>query len=250
MTTDATDIHYTLDGSDPRLFGGTIATTALTATLSGGSPKVSQPLFFAAATTLKARSYNATTGEWSALNEAYFRIDMEPASAANLVISEIHYHPADPATSQELAASLDQDDFEFIELHNIGSLAVDLTGVAFGTGITFAFADGASLPAGARLVLVDNLAAFTARYGMPAPGLVAGVYGGRLSNSGERLVLASTATGVIRDFTYGDAPPWPAAADGSGNSLVLLNPASNPNHALPANWAASSAIGGTPGGAN
>ena len=32
--------------------------------------------------------------------------------------------------------------------------------------------------------------------------------------------------------------------------FVLLNPETNPNHALPANWAAGSTLGGTPGGAN
>ena len=247
MSTDATAIYYTLDGSDPRLFGGSVAPTAIAATLSGGGPKVSETLFFSAPTTLKARSFNEASGEWSALNEAFFRIDMDPASAANLVISEIHYHPADPATSAELAVSPDKNEFEFIELLNIGPLAVDLTGVSFSLGITFAFPDGTSLPAGARLVLVRNLAAFTARYGTPAPGVVAGEFSGNLSNGGERLVLASTATGVIQDFNYGDAQPWPASADGLGYSLVLLNPASNPDHALPANWAASAAPGGTPG---
>lgn len=215
-----------------------------------GGANLADPLFFVAATTLKARSYHSTTGEWSALNEAFFTPVAEPAGPANFVISEIHYHPADPATSEELAVSNDKNDFEFIELNNIGPVAVDLTGVAFTRGITFVFGSGEILPAGARVVLVGNFAAFTARYGMLAPGVVRGVFGGRLDNSGERLTLTGPGGLVIRDFTYDDQPPWPPEADGPGYSLVLLNPDSNPDHDLPVNWAASRAIGGSPGGAD
>ena len=39
-------------------------------------------------------------------------------------------------------------------------------------------------------------------------------------------------------------------ADGDGYSLVLFNPDTAPDHALPANWAASTTLGGTPGGAD
>jgi hypothetical protein len=245
MSTAADIIYYTLDGSDPRLPGGAPAPSAVAATIGGG---VAAPVTITPPVTLKARSYNSATSEWSALNEALFVPDSEPASAANLLISEIHYHPADPSTPQELAASSDNNDFEFIELCNIGPLTVDLTGVAFTTGISFAFPAGAELPPGARLVLVQNLAAFTARYGTLAPGVIAGVNSGRLDNAGERLILSSTVTGMIRDFVYDDAPPWPTAADGLGHSLVLLNPGSNPDHAAASNWTASSVIGGTPGG--
>jgi hypothetical protein len=217
---------------------------------SGGGANVSDPLFFAQATTLKARSYNSVTREWSAHNEAFFRPLSEPATSANLVISEIHYHPADPSTPEELAVTSDKNDFEFIELQNIGDTALDLTGVAFTRGITFVFPPGGILPAGARVVLVQNLAAFTARYGSLAPGAVAGVFSGRLDNGGERLTLLGAGGVVIRDFAYSDLPPWPTTPDGFGYSLVLLNPESNPDPALAASWAASATIGGTPGAAD
>jgi hypothetical protein len=249
MTTAADAIYYTLDGSDPRRFGGALSPAALAATFAGGA-NVSEPLFFATATTLKARSYHSVSGEWSALNEAFFKPVAEPASAANLAISEIHYHPAEPATPAELAVSTDKNDFEFIELCNIGPAAVDLTGAAFTRGIAFAFAAGEILPAGARIVLVANPAAFTARYGPPAPGVVAGAYAGRLDNAGERLTLVGAGGLLLRDFAYDDKLPWPPAADGSGYSLVLLEPAANPDHAQPANWSASPLIGGSPGGAD
>ena len=51
----------------------------------------------------------------------------------------------------------------------------------------------------------------------------------------------------IRDFSYDDKAPWPTAADGSGPCLVLINPGSNPDHSMAANWRTSYEVGGTPG---
>ena len=42
--------------------------------------------------------------------------------------------------------------------------------------------------------------------------------------------------------------PWPAGADGTGYSLVLIAPHTNPDHALPTNWRLSARSGGNPGG--
>ena len=167
--------------------------------------------------------------------------------AGNLVVSEIHYHPLEAATPAEQAAGTDKNDFEFIELRNISpSLTLDLAQVAFTTGITFSFAGSAvtSLAPGAHVVVVKNAAAFAARYGTALP--VAGAYPNSLDNAGERIVLAAGGT-VLRDFTYDDAAPWPAAADGSGPSLVLRDPLSNPDHGVAANWRASVLVGGSPG---
>ncbi len=236
ITAPAGTIYYTLDGSDPRLPGGAI---------SGSAATYSVPPVFSGPGQLKARVLNG--GEWSALTSAFFSIDSEPASPANLVISEIHYHPGEPSTPGEIAISLDRDDYEFVELYNIGPKAVDLTGVLFSNGISFAFADHTLLASGARLVLVRDLAAFTARYGPPDPGLVGGEYSGRLSNDGEQLTLAKLGFGTLHELTYSDQPPWPVDADGIGYSLILLAPANNPDPAVPANWAAGSTLGGTPG---
>ena len=41
--------------------------------------------------------------------------------------------------------------------------------------------------------------------------------------------------------------PWPEAADGDGYSLVLIDPASNPDHAIASNWRSSTLPGGNPG---
>ena len=197
--------------------------------------------------TVSARTYNSGSGEWSALNSAFFSIDSEPASSSNLVISEIHYHPAEPSTVEELAESTDRDDYEFVELFNVGAKAVDLTGVLFDDGISFVFPDNTLLASGARIVLVRDLDAFTARYGSLSPGVIAGQYTGRLSNDGERLALSKNGTGVLHEVTYNDQLPWPTDADGIGYPLFLVDPTSSPNHQLETSWSAHAVLGGTPG---
>ncbi|MCP5519600.1 MAG: CotH kinase family protein [Verrucomicrobiales bacterium] len=218
----------------------------LTASLPSTGTHVSEPLFLSAPTVLRAR---ARQGEiWSALNEAAFTIDTEPASAANLVISEFCYRPAEPVEPAETAVTTNRDDFEFIELLNIGEHPIDLGGVAFVEGIFHGFAPGTLLAPGARLVVARNPAAFAVRY--PAAPTPTGPFDGRLGNDGERLVLRDAAGEVLRDFTYNDRQPWPEAADGEGFSLVLIRPETNPDHAQPANWRASMQTGGKPGEAD
>ncbi|MCP5117581.1 MAG: hypothetical protein GY953_42705, partial [bacterium] len=126
-----------------------------------------------------------------------------------------------------------------------------LTGVRFTKGIDFDLAPGMQLGPGAYLLIVRNQAAFEFRYGTSFP--VAGEYRANseanLSNGGERLKLSFGGGTPIRDLEYDDAAPWPAAADGTGSSLVLLDPATVPDHALAQNWTASITTGGSPGSA-
>jgi hypothetical protein len=49
---------------------------------------------------------------------------------------------------------------------------------------------------------------------------------------------------AVVDFSYDDKPPWPAAADGMGASLVLRNPSAFPDHGKAENWVASAVPGG------
>jgi hypothetical protein len=52
---------------------------------------------------------------------------------------------------------------------------------------------------------------------------------------------------TIFSFRYSDEAPWPAAADDSGHSLVLMSPGTHPNPSLAENWRPSASTGGTPG---
>ena len=215
--------------------------------LVGATQSTTTPIVLNTTQTLRARALSA--GEWSGGNFAFYNVNSAPASSANLVVSELHYHPAAPVRAAELAVSADKDDYEFIELQNISAGYVDLNGVQFTEGVHFSFAMSPiqQLAPGARVLVVKNRPAFEARYGagLPIAGEFTDLTG--LSNSGERLALTGPA-GAIRDFDYDDASPWPAAADGGGAALVLIAPAANPDHALAANWRASFDRGGTPGG--
>jgi len=208
---------------------------------------LTKPILISAPSLLKARAYNIATGLWSPLNSAFFTIDTVPADATNLVISELHYHPAEPATPKEIAVSSDRDNYEFVELLNIGPRSIDLSDVYFSDGIVFNFPPNTILGAGARAIVVRNEAAFIARYGELPDSVVIGQYSGRLSNDGERVILTSSSTGDLHDFTYNDQPPWPTLPDGEGHSLVLVEPASGPDHTKPTSWLPHAKIGGAPG---
>jgi hypothetical protein len=175
-----------------------------------------------------------------------------PAAAGNLVVSEVHYNPANP-TGGELSASSDNDEFEFIEVRNISaSQTVNLAGCRFTGGIDYTFPNTTLAP-GAYAVIPRNSTAFAARYpGVPtlAHYYVAG--DNFLSNGGEELALIG-ATGLdITRFSYNDSGSvkWPASPDGSGPSLVLVAPLTNPDATDPLHWRASASIHGNPGGSD
>lgn len=224
-TTADTEIWATFDGSDPRLTGGSVHPAAVRVT----DPP---PDLFAVhgPTRIRLRARRTTDGEWSALNEAAFHVGTAvAASADSLVISEIHYHPDTTA---------DPDAQEFLEFLNVGPQPIDLTGCHFTRGLDYVFPAGTVLASGQRLVVTaSQFLNDTA-----------------LANTGERLTLVQPDGTVIRDFSYDDALPWPAEADGSGPSLILM--AADAAHATDAwhshglNWRASAVPGGTPGTAD
>jgi len=223
MTTPVGTIFYTRDGTDPRLLGGGV---------SPSSFNYSAPLALSSSIRFKARTRNGVT--WSPLTDATFYIIQ---NYTNLLITELMYHP--PGTT-----NIDGDQFEFIELKNVSGTTLELSGVHFTGGINYTSPVGTFLAPGQFAVLVGDPSAFTNRY----PGVpVFGVYSGKLSNSGETLSLVHVNEAPIFSVNYGTRPPWPAAADGTGFSLVPVNPNLNPDPDNPVNWRASSTIGGSPG---
>lgn len=209
------------------------------------------PLDLNSSVNVMARSYDGV--KWSPLSQANFAVNTIPATVDNLVISEIHYRPAQPSAAEAAEGFLTRGDFEYIELLNIDPVnSISLEGVEFADGITFAGFDD-SLPAnarvlspGQRVLLVKNQAAFELRH---TGAVIAGEFSGSLSNEGEQIILTDAGGMVIRDFSFGITFPWPeAAGDGTGFSLVLNNPAINPDHTLPSSWRSSVSPGGTPGG--
>jgi hypothetical protein len=213
LSAPAGTIYYTLDGSDPRITGGGISASAI---------PYSSPIALAASGHVAARALVGT--DWSALEEADFVLERP------LRVTELMYNP----TGTNL---------EYVELANVGDDPFDVGGMAFTVGITFTF-PSMVVPAGGRVLVVQNLAAFQAFYGMGLP--IAGVYTGALSNGGEQLLLVGPDMGTVQNFTYSDA--WYPTTDGGGYSLVIRDPYGDPAlWNVAAGWRASTALQGSPG---
>jgi hypothetical protein len=199
-----------------------------------------------------------STGRYSHWSDA-IQFIATPGSATDLLsglrISEVHYNPGAPAVAEIAAGFVDNDDFEFIELTNIGTTNLDLRSVRLvetarpdgdREGVDFDFSTGAisQLAPGQRMVVVENLAAFRVRYGNDVP--VAGQWNGRLDNAGEQLTLQAAGT-IIQQFSYSD--DWYDVADGVGSALEVID-VSQPDLSkwnTKEAWRPSSITGGTPG---
>jgi hypothetical protein len=198
LTAAAGQIYFTTNGSDPLLPNGSLSPAA---TLYTG------PITLASDTDLRARALAA--GAWSALTQAAF------TTRPPLRITEILYHASSDGTQ-------DDDDFDFIELTNVGSVTIDLRGMSIAGGVAFDFDSGTvhSLGAGQAVVIVGNIAAFSSRN--PAPEIiVAGEYSGRLNNMGEPIEVLGPLGQTIVRATYSDE--WYSITDDEGFSLVPRN---------------------------
>jgi hypothetical protein len=212
-------IYVTFDGTDPRLAGGAISPTAQVYT---------QAVVLTSPTVVRARVRSNTT--WSALSQAQF---YPPQDFSKLQLSEIMYNPPK-------SGLVDGEEFEFLEMKNSGTNLLELTGVSFTRGITFAFTNETTLAPGQYFVLARNAVQYAARY-PNAP--LHGLYSGKLDNNGETLELATAPGGTIFSVKYNNAAPWSAEADNSGLSLQRINFAGEATNAL--TWIAAPP---TPGG--
>ncbi|NLH17644.1 MAG: lamin tail domain-containing protein, partial [Phycisphaerae bacterium] len=160
-----------------------------------------------------------------------------------LRISELMYHPQDPATG----SGFDAEAFEYLELANIGDHPLSLTGMQLTNGVLFAFPDGAALPAQSYLLVVKNFEALASRYTIPAGVQVFGPYAGGLANSGETLKLEDATHSTIVEFKYDD--DWYPLTDGDGFSLTAADLAGTAHNDWDRRtaWRASTFKGGTPG---
>ncbi len=245
-------IRYTLDGTDPRPFGGATPGTGSTYTA---------PLVINATTVLTARRQSTFTPfpqgaasiSWSAPRQRVYLVNEFFAAAGDVSISEVHFNPLGP-TAAELAAApgTDADDYEWIEIKNTGSRTVNTFEMRFPAGSPFAEElrlEPLSLSPGASCVVVKNRAAFLARYGAGLNAAIAGEWGkGNLDNSGEEIRLQSRDGSVLAQFAYSDGDGWPDRADGKGAALEYTGPAfATADYETAANWRSSSEVHGSPG---
>lgn len=172
------------------------------------------------------------------------------------VINEIMYRPG--TTYPENTG------LEFVELHNPGTAAVDLSGWAFTDGVAYTFPAGTTLPAGGFLVVASNPTTLAASGGYSG-ALGPWTGGDKLSNNGETITLSqpngSGGWTTIDEVDYADEGDWAVrtrdslggwswvtTANTGGRSLERRNPALASTNGQ--NWAPSGAAGGTPGAVN
>jgi hypothetical protein len=176
-----------------------------------------------------------------------------------IVISEIMYNPDRPD-----GGSYTNDQYEYVELHNISAEPVTLYRYdkgepwKFTDGIQFTFPDDIPIviPAGGYLLVVKKPEAFSWRYPSVPAEKIFGPYDGKLSNAGERLELSmpgdidrfgvrqyirvdriSYSDGSHPENCPGSADLWPTEPDGNGASLARKVFADYGND--PDNWNAS-----------
>lgn len=155
----------------------------------------------------------------------------------SLVFTEIHYHPIEEARDGDAGSA-----YEFVELYNSNPYFEDISGWKLDGAVEFVFPPGTRIEGLKRLVVAADPEKLKARHGITN---VLGPWMKRLGNEGDTLRLVKGSGGVVLEVSYSDEAPWPVAADGAGHSLVLVRPSYGENH--PWAWAASAAIGGSPG---
>jgi hypothetical protein len=175
-----------------------------------------------------------------------------------IVITEIMYNPDWPAGSL-----YENDQYEYIELHNISGSAVTLYDSSenipwkFTDGIDYTFGsppNAVTIPAGGRILVVKNPTAFNTRYS-GLSGITYGPYDGWLDNAGEKVEISKPgdedagvryyirvdrvdySDGSHPDDEPGDVDLWPTQADGAGKSLTRISTTLYGND--PNNWQAA-----------
>lgn len=191
---------------------------------------------------------------WPLTGRTFGAVNAGPKTGP-VIINEIMYHPVD------LAGPTDNARDEFVELHNVTTNSVDLSGWRVKGDADFTFAAATTILPGDYILVVGfnpatdatSLAAFRAAYSLPVSVPIYGPFTPKLSNSSARVELAypGPAVGGVTPYInvdkaeYWDGTPWPAGADGTGKSLQRQSRTAIGND--PSNWVAVTA---TPGAVN
>lgn len=193
-------IRYTVDGSDPR---------------SGDSTIYSGPLTINQTTVLTARRQgtfspfpSAATTNWSAPVRRVYLVNETFAAPGDIAVSEINYRPAPPTTEElEALPEVSTNDFQFIEIRNIGNNPVNVFEVVFqnpATPLRPIKLDAMSLAPGEHAVIVKRRDAFVLRYGAAAGSRIAAEWSvGSLPEEGS-LQLTSRSGSPLETVTYQD----------------------------------------------
>jgi hypothetical protein len=207
------------------------------------------------------RYYKSSTDSYNfvAMSESTAGSANADPKVGPIVISEIMYNPDWP-----LGGSYTNDQYEYLELHNVSAEPVMLFDYdrgepwKFTDGIEFTFDTDApvTIGAGEYLVVARDPAAFSWRYPHVPVEKIFGPYDGRLSDAGEsveigmpgdfdtsgqrfyiRVDRVNYSDGSHPDDAPGSVDLWPTEPDGAGESLTRKVPTDYGND--PDNWIAS-----------
>jgi len=217
------NVIYTIDGSDPRLVGDGVSSTAT----NGGKTTTISIL---QTCVLKSRVFN--NGNWSPIHTLNISINSQ---FNGLQLTEIHYNPLGQK-------GISGSEYEFIELKNSDNAPYNLTAFQFIDGIKYNFSKETILDPGKFIVLASSANSFKERYGF-APS---GEYDGQLDNNGERITLVNAIGDTIISVKYNNQKPWPTTPDSVGFSLVPSISGLSADWNDGNNWRASSSVGGSP----
>jgi hypothetical protein len=164
-----------------------------------------------------------------------------PHQQSELVVTEVHYHPASPSLpTLAIDPTIEPSDLEFVEVYNRSTDAIDLTNWRLRGDGDFDFSAGSSIAGGESLVLVrfdpsdvadaTRLAAFREEYGIDATVTLVGPMDPSLGNSYGLVKLQKPDMAPVDEPTvvpqvlvdevyYDDLVPWPEEADAAGMSL-------------------------------
>jgi hypothetical protein len=159
----------------------------------------------------------------------------------NLRITEIMYQPT---------ATSGSSDYEYIELQNVGTTALDLTGVRFSNGLDYTF-PAYTLSPGAFVVVVNDRSSFLSRYPGAASVMAPGGFNGGLDNSGETISLTLPAPWKVHIVNFRFQRDWYPAASGGGYSIVAASTGTPPaGYQDKSGWKQSATVNGNPGAAD
>lgn len=130
---------------------------------------------------------------------------------ADVIINEIHYAPSDKTVHEE-----------FVEIHNTGSEAVNLSGWSLTDAVRFVIPDGISIAPGGFVVIAQNVQVLQSRYGNSFT--VVGPFEGRLSNESDEVRLRDAGGLLVDVVDYKIGFPWPTLGGDEGYSMELVNP--------------------------
>ena len=160
-----------------------------------------------------------------------------PGGMPAVLINEINYN-----------SSSDFDAGDWVELHNPGDAAVDISGWTFGRGRKnngFLLPPETMLPAGGFAVLCQERSAMTAAFADLDECI--GDFAFNIDGGGDIITLSDSLGQLVDAVAFDDAPPWPQTPDGTGPTLALRN--ASLDNARAEHWDGG-ADRGTPGAPN